>query len=171
MQRIEPWFTEESISFIENYLYHHTNCIICEFGSGSSTKWFANRCKKLISIEHNKDYIDILPQINNLEIIYSPAIETFDDFIDNDYSLEIDKFDNYYFDIISIDGRNRVECFKHAEPKLKNDGLMILDNSERPWYVSIFDLYQTKKRYDFIQQKPDKYGFFSSGWTTTIWIK
>lgn len=38
------------------------------------------------------------------------------------------------FDIILIDGRDRVRCARNAVARLKEDGIIIWDNSERACY-------------------------------------
>jgi len=48
-----PWLTEGSIDFIENFLINKDKKIL-EFGEGSSTLWFSDKCSKIISIEHNE---------------------------------------------------------------------------------------------------------------------
>ena len=40
-----------------------------------------------------------------------------------------------YFDIIVIDGRDRVNCIKNSLRSLKNNGVIVLDDSEREEYI------------------------------------
>jgi hypothetical protein len=55
------------------------------------------------------------------------------------YVKSIDQYDEEYFDIILVDGRSRPSCVIKAIPKLKNEGLLIVDNSERKAYKSALD--------------------------------
>ncbi len=47
----------------------------------------------------------------------------------------INNYPNNYFDLIIIDGRARNACMNHALSKVKNNGFILLDNSEREEYV------------------------------------
>ena len=50
-----------------------------------------------------------------------------------------------------MDGRNRVKCTAFAVEYLTEDGVLILDNSERDWYQPAKDLLTSKgyKSIDF----------------------
>lgn len=48
------------------------------------------------------------------------------------------------FDVIIIDGRDRVNCIKQAINKLSDQGVMILDDSARPWYSEAFEHAKSK---------------------------
>lgn len=52
------------------------------------------------------------------------------------YATQIDEFPDGSFDIVLIDGRVRNSCIKHAYKKVKIGGMIILDNSDRPHYLS-----------------------------------
>lgn len=93
------------------------------------------------------------------------------DLLRDSYASECDKFEDEYFDVILIDGRNRVDCFNHSERTLKKGGTMILDNSERGEYSHVLETYKDKITYSYPQNGPDNYGFTSSGWLTHVWIK
>lgn len=166
MNRTKPWLTTGSIKHIENFLSSKVDLKILEFGCGSSTVWFSkkNDCK-LFSIEHDKKWYSKISQEikenNNTTLILKdrPYYTICDDFLDN------------FFDLILIDGRDRVECFKACEPKLKHGGLMILDNSEREEYSFIINSYKNKKTFIYDQKECDEFGFTYPRWTTQIWIK
>lgn len=57
-----------------------------------------------------------------------------------DYIGAIDGFADGYFDIIAVDGKERVGCTVHAVPKLKAGGVLVLDDSEREEYEEVFAL-------------------------------
>lgn len=71
-----------------------------------------------------------------------------DDFISRDkkssglsyknYVETIDQFEPEYFDIVVVDGRARNSCIKRAIPHIKRGGYLIVDNSERKYYLSPF---------------------------------
>jgi len=49
-----PWLTADMVRILETWL--KPTDVGLEFGSGRSTIWFANRLKKLTSVEHNKEW-------------------------------------------------------------------------------------------------------------------
>lgn len=53
------------------------------------------------------------------------------------YATSIERYDDNYFDVVLIDGRARPSCFKHAVPKTKIGGYIVLDNAEREEYAFI----------------------------------
>lgn len=165
-----PWYTDKSIIFLEEYLKKIEKSKVLEFGCGGSTFWLSTRVDSLISIEHDKDWInDVKKQIktNNVEFIFHDAkeIEKGSDLVNKSYNDIINKFQDSYFDAILVDGRNRVECLKESDRLLKVGGLMLLDNAEREEYKEAVEFYKHNKCYKFVQDDPQ------IGWTTIIWIK
>jgi predicted O-methyltransferase YrrM len=51
------------------------------------------------------------------------------------YVKSIDTFENETFDMVVVDGRARPSCIKRAIPKIKSQGLLVLDNSDRKYYL------------------------------------
>lgn len=51
------------------------------------------------------------------------------------YASAIDVYPDEYFDVVMVDGRSRPACLKHAAPKLKKGGLLVLDNADRAYYI------------------------------------
>ena len=104
---------------------------ILEFGSGFSTPWLARRAQYILSYEHDKDWYIIVKdllekyKIKNCQLIYDP----------NYYHKSIDYKDE--FDMIIIDGRRRVNCFKMSIEYLKGGGYLFLDDSQRKIYRRI----------------------------------
>ena len=153
-----PWLTFRTIKWINAYLKNEMR--VFEYGSGSSTLFFAERVKKLISIEHDVDWyrllVDLLQkmQIENVAYILSKPIrskgleknamdpnayssgfsEKYQGLDFSEYVKMIDKYPDESFDLILIDGRSRPSCIKHAIRKLKQNGVIILDNSNRERY-------------------------------------
>jgi predicted O-methyltransferase YrrM len=72
------------------------------------------------------------------------------------YVKQIDEFPDEYFDIILIDGRARPSCIKRSVSKVKPGGLLILDNSEREYYLA--------KAIEYLKafQRNEFYGLVSS---------
>lgn len=116
-----PWFTYSSIEFLEQLDFTETD--VFEWGSGNSSKYFANRCHHITSIEHNLDWYNT-QKVNlrkNQQLIHAA---------DNVYANAINEF-NKKFDIIIIDGILRGDCLTNALNFINEDGLFIYDNSDR----------------------------------------
>ena len=79
----------------------------------------------------------------------------------DEYSNFINKFENDYFDLIFIDGRDRVKCIKNSIAKLKPGGILVLDNSERDRYNAGKRLLRNWKTIETT----------NTVWRTTIWFK
>lgn len=103
---------------------------IFEYGSGNSTLFFASIVKEVYSVEHNKSWYYYLkyklPQNCHLQFI---ALE-----YDGKYSIA-PQLTNKKFDIVIVDGRDRVNCMKQSIQSLNDGGVIILDDSERDYYA------------------------------------
>lgn len=52
------------------------------------------------------------------------------------YVSQIDAFADASFDVVLIDGRARPACICHSVAKVKPGGMLILDNSDRAYYLA-----------------------------------
>ena len=149
-----PWMNYKAIDHITKYINKTTT--VFEYGSGSSTQYWISRGCSVISIEHDKlfytqlskkikhkcDYYLNEPIALKSTKIYNPASpDLFQSNDFNDYSFEnyvkfIDQFEDNFFDMVVVDGRARPSCVKRALSKLKKGGLLVLDNSDRDYYLS-----------------------------------
>ncbi|PMF67077.1 hypothetical protein BCV08_18775, partial [Vibrio breoganii] len=110
-----------------------------EFGSGYSTIFFAKYVNSVTSIEYDRSWFDLVKsQIpSNANLVYKKND------IDGDYCRSIDKMSKS-FDVVVIDGRDRVNCVKNSIQYLTPDGIMLLDDSHRSKYDEAI-LYATKR--------------------------
>src|SRR5580765_7923492 len=53
-----PWFSYAAIDFLECFLESHMK--VCEYGSGGSTVFFAQRVKSVFSIEDNTQWFELV---------------------------------------------------------------------------------------------------------------
>jgi hypothetical protein len=122
-----PWVTYAFIDFIQPRLNKQLH--IFEYGSGSSTIYYAKRVGKVVSVEHDKDWYTKIQSTKpaNAEMIFT-ELKT-----DGEYSRKAAALEAQ-FDIIIVDGRDRVNCCKHSVAALRSSGVMVLDDSERPEY-------------------------------------
>lgn len=139
-----PWITYPCLYFLAERI--HSNLTVFEYGSGNSTLWWASRVSRVVTCEHDKAWyermINRLPSNASLSHIEVTA--------GGDYSREILKY-REEFDIVVIDGRDRVNCAKNALPALKKGGIIVWDNSERLSYQEGFDYLASNgfRRIDF----------------------
>jgi hypothetical protein len=174
-----PWMTFGVIDHLEEKATKDMK--VFEYGAGSSTLFWAKRVKKVYSVEHdtlwakkvkddlakkgiaNVELFLILPQPAeaSAKVDYSDPYQYRAD--DNDwreYSFEqyvkkINDFEDNYFDVVVVDGRARPSCLVAASSKVKVGGLMILDNSERQYYLSrAGKLFSEWERKDFCGPVP-----------------
>lgn len=157
-----PWFTYPSIDFLSKRL--HKNLNVFEFGSGNSSLFFAKRVKSISSVEHDKEWFNkirtSLP--DNSKLIYVESNSS-------DQYIEPLKMGEEKFDIIIVDGIFRNECLFELIKQLNQQGVIILDDSERNEYTEgiNFVLDANFKRIDFVGIAP---GLLYSK-TTTIFYK
>ncbi|MBX9592556.1 MAG: class I SAM-dependent methyltransferase [Hyphomonadaceae bacterium] len=121
-----PWITYSALLFLRERINPEMD--IFEFGSGQSTLWWAQRVRSVKACEHDSAWVEAirarLP--TNAEIIFRP--------VGNGYAEAILN-DNREYDIVVIDGRERVKCMRTCTAALKPGGVVIVDNSERAEYL------------------------------------
>jgi len=142
-----PWVTYSFIDFIKERLgKQHT---VFEFGSGNSTYFYAKYAGVVVSVEHDKEWYDKIEKSeakpDNSELIYTELVRG------GDYCQMPIKLEEK-FDIIIVDGRDRVNCCKQAVEALTETGVVVLDDSEREVY---------KEGVDFLIAKGFKHLLFS----------
>jgi len=122
-----PWMTYPFISFLKPRIKNTFE--IFEYGSGNSTIFFAQRAKNVYAIEHDIDWYNRMKSIvaKNVTLIFEEL------HYGGKYCNKVMEFDGLY-DLIVVDGRDRVNCCLRAPKALKNDGVIILDNSNRKYY-------------------------------------
>ncbi|QHS55574.1 class I SAM-dependent methyltransferase [Mucilaginibacter sp. 14171R-50] len=134
-----PWVTYSFIDFIKTRL--NKDHMVFEFGSGNSTYFYAKYAGSVVSVEHDKEWFDKIDRSGNkpanAELIYSELIKG------GDYCRMPVKL-NKKFDIIIVDGRDRVNCCKQGVEALSPNGVMVLDDSERDVYQEGIDFLISK---------------------------
>ncbi len=123
-----PWVTYSFIDFIKEKL--NRKLTVFEFGSGNSTYFYAKYAALVVSVEHDKEWYDKIlnTKPENAEMIYCELVR------DGDYCRVPLKLEEK-FDVIIVDGRDRVNCCKQAVRALSGKGVIVLDDSEREFYT------------------------------------
>lgn len=157
--KICPWITFDSLDFL-NKIVKPTHSVF-EYGSGSSSIWWLTRLNagNLCSVEHDKSWYDLfrlpttklIQKDSDLNEKYFDSLKEFYEIVDDDslwtgrshlpassdktipyrsYACEILNYEQQ-FDIIVVDGMARVLTVWLAIQKLKPDGFIVFDNSNR----------------------------------------
>jgi len=154
---ISPFISEDAISYLDNFIVKN-HCVF-EYGSGYSTLWLAQRCKSIVSIEHDRFWHEkvsneiLNKNVKNAEVFFIEADKTINRKFYSDrkmksfekYVKKIMEFNDEYFDIIMIDGRARPSCVEYSIKKVKNNGILILDDSRRDCYSQCLKLLSSFK--------------------------
>ncbi len=121
----DPWLTRQSVHILADLLQDTDTGL--EFGSGRSTIWFAQRTSRVISIEHDfKWYQSVGQKIQDLNLESKIDYRYCDNIAD--YVGQIDSLEDNSIDYCLIDGKARDECALKVLPKLKHEGILIIDN-------------------------------------------
>lgn len=139
-----PWVTYPFIDFIFDRLNNTMD--VFEYGSGNSTFWYASRVNTVTSVEHDNIWFEKIKQKmpKNVNINYEKLI------YDGEYSKFPNKLERK-FDVVIVDGRDRVSCIKNAINSIKEKGVIVLDDSERKQYKDGTDFLLNRgfKKIDF----------------------
>ncbi len=157
-----PWYTYPAIAFLIARLPSEID--VFEYGCGYSTLWWTRRARSVISVEHAGPWAQTIRQMAdpNVRVIEMPTGR------EEDYAATIAST-GMEFDVVVVDGENREGCLKIAPENLKSDGIIILDNSERPAYRDGISNLCSKgfRRVDFIGMGPIN----TYDWTTSIFYR
>ena len=148
-----PSMSIRAISVMDLYLIPSME--VFEWGSGGSTRFFRDRAHTVYTIEHDQvwfekiktaieywgldlegecAWLSLIEPIDEPNPEYATAKEGFAGWSFEKYAKAIDEYPDEHFDLISVDGRSRSACMRHAYPKLKKGGLLVLDDANRPQY-------------------------------------
>lgn len=164
----EPWIVPEAIEYLEPYV--KPSWRVFEWGCGGSVIWFAERCAKVVAVESVPRWLawglERLEerQLSNTKIIHAPTVNG----NYTGYINVIEAFPHGYFDLISIDGvmSARKDSVQKAKNKLKADGIIMVDNSNK-FDVTHFDDCSELR----FQTKAFEYLGKTEVWTTSFYRK
>jgi hypothetical protein len=122
-----PLLTYPALDFLRRRVPEQTE--VFEYGSGYSTLWWARRVLRVEAVEHHEGWYERVraqaPKNVRLHLI---PLEP-----DGAYCRKILEY-NSVFDLVVIDGRDRVRCARNALGALKPSGVVIWDDSNRDKY-------------------------------------
>ena len=131
-----PYMTNDEIVDLVSYLTRDTEML--EIGGGNSTIFLSKLVKRLVTIEHNFEWSKTIENMmKNSDVDWTlHVVEPNWSQIHPFQPAESGQFDNYVnfistlddnqFDVILVDGRDRVRCTLQSIPKLKKNGIMLI---------------------------------------------
>jgi hypothetical protein len=124
-----PWLTYPAIEYLSGL--DLSQCRVFEFGAGSSTLFWAARCKKVVSVELDADWFKKILALAppNVTLLHQPD--------GHRYARTIADIGGS-FDIVCIDGAERYLSASESVRRLAPRGILLLDNSE--WYPNTADM-------------------------------
>lgn len=157
-----PWLSFLALDFLEKSI--RPGFRVFEYGGGGSTLYFCRRAAEVVTVEDNPGWYATLTQkiaekkYQNwkgflIEPVPFPVQAAGDpanpdDFCSGSkgrkglsferYARAIDTYPAAYFDLVLVDGRSRPSCIQQAIPHIKPGGLLVVDNTERPYYLTAF---------------------------------
>jgi Methyltransferase domain len=120
-----PWYTYPAVEYLKQLDFRDKT--VFEYGCGHSTLFWAARANQVTSVEHSAEWCErVKAQVPaNATVVYEPESDA--------YAAAIDRFDEQ-FDVIVVDGlvtgRTRLKCVRAALPRLREGGMIILDNAD-----------------------------------------
>jgi hypothetical protein len=153
--RIIPWMNYAAVRFLEGRLNEDLN--LFEFGSGYSTVFYSSRVACVVAVEHDQLWFDKVKQniSENVEIIHKKND------CDGDYCRAV-HLKKQRYDVVIVDGVDRVNCIKQSIEALSNRGVIVLDDSQRKAYMEGVDHIKEKgfKSLEFEGLKPNGGGMY-----------
>ena len=145
----QPWWTLSAIDFIEERLSKDME--VFEYGAGGSTLWLCERVNRVTACEHDSAwYARIASKVPDNGRVLVRALG------EKRAYVEAIVTTGRLYDVVVVDGRNRVECAIQAVTALNDHGVLIWDDAQRAQYSRGFaHLHgQGMRRIDFCGVSP-----------------
>ena len=132
-----PWMNFGIIKFLEERLNRSLH--IFEFGTGYSTLFYSRHVDSVRSVEYDEKWYNTLSsqKPKNVELLFR------ENDVDGVYCRAIQESDETY-DVVVVDGRDRVNCVKQSIDHLSEAGVILLDDSHRQEYSEAIEYAQEK---------------------------
>lgn len=118
-----PWYTYGAIEFLAERL--PADATVFEFGAGYSTLWYASRTDKVVAVDPNREWVEILGPLlpENATVLWHSHPHD-----QAGYLGEIGAHDCLW-DVVAIDSAWRVESAAVAIKHLSERGVVVWDNA------------------------------------------
>src|SRR5262249_22678117 len=122
-----PWMNYSVIKLLDDRL--KPDFTLFEFGSGYSTHFYARKVGTVVSLEYDEQWFQIVKaeMPKNVRLVFAEKD------VDGKYCRVIHSIGTA-FDVVVVDGRDRVNCVKQAASALSQRGVILLDDSQQDKY-------------------------------------
>lgn len=117
----QPWYTYPAIRALDHILQPEFR--VFEFGGGLSTQYYERRCAEVHTVEDNQEWFARIKKRTSKAMVYYLTGQLYVD--------KINEFPEGYFDLIAVDGSNRLACFLAANARLRRGGYLVLDDTDK----------------------------------------
>ena len=124
---------------------------ILEWGPGESTKLMRMMCPdaEIISVEHNEHWYNVAKKnLKGMDIKLLLHEAPVDDRKDIAWDGYTEPFVQGKFDLIFVDGRERVRCLQFAKKVVTQNGIVLLHDSEREYYKKGIELFEKLEEWE-----------------------
>ena len=124
-----PWMCYPAVDLLKERVPQGVH--VFEYGSGYGTFWWAQRAVRVIAVEHDKSWFEKMEGSypSNVRVLYR-ELE-----YGGEYGKTVMSVSDSSFDVIVVDGRDRVNCMYTCLGAVSPHGVVILDNSDRKAYI------------------------------------
>lgn len=134
-----PWISYDAQRVIATFLASRDAPCVLEFGSGQSTRWYAQRSTRIVSFEADPDwYVTVAAQLAGIDGADYRLASSRDEFASPSVTGK--------FDLVMIDGPWRDDCVAFALDHLADEGLLYLDNSDKFANACEGDVQEARRR-------------------------
>jgi predicted O-methyltransferase YrrM len=150
-----PWIVPAAIGFLRRRI--RSNWTILELGAGRSTVWFASRAGRVLSFEDNGFWADQTRErlreqgLENVDLRVGPVEEL----PEGVAALPDSSFDLVVVDFLEAPAMTRIDVINPAMKKVRPNGLLLLDDSDRPGYAEAFELLEDWRFRKFVGVKDE----------------
>jgi len=130
-----PWMNYNVCEFLRERLNKNIN--LFEYGAGASTSFYCKYAKRVTSVENNRYWYEKVKKNlpSNSELLFR-EFDVSTNIGPNYITAASDTGDKY--DVIVIDGKDRVNCVKSSINSLSDGGVFVLDDSSHSQYIDIY---------------------------------
>lgn len=105
---------------------------VFEYGGGGSTLWFLDRGTEVVTAEHDAEWsrtLATMTQSRRWTLLERSSAASYRDYVE-----AITDYPDECFDLVVVDGRERVRCARAAMTKVAPGGWLVFDDIDRPRY-------------------------------------
>lgn len=122
-----PWYTYSAIHFIERRLKPWMH--VFEYGCGNSSLWYGRRVRSVDAVDNSPDWVGRVGPLCTGNVCITGTKDTGESYVNAIAA------GGKRYDVVAIDGRNRVACARAAVHHLSGGGVIVFDNTDRPRYA------------------------------------